>query len=1275
MLVSDRGLRIAAGESVTLSWVVENADWVHISPGPGSVAVTGSALLSPAATQIYQLTAGNGAGTSIQSVTVFVGVPVAAPELSEILASNDRGIKDQDGDREDWIELRNPNPFVLPLDTYALSDDPALTFPWSFPEGASIPAAGHLLIFASGKNRTGPELHSDFKLDADGDYLALLKNGELIEQWPADYPSSPIYPEIKQDSSYGIDSSGQFRFFNDPTPGASNGEGFLGFVKDTNFSLNRGVFTSPQTLEITSASPGASIRYTTDGTVPSSSHGTLYIGSLVISQTSVLRAIAYRDGFVPTDVDTQTYIFPADVIVSEVMNPEIAQDPRYRDQMEAGLRSLPVFSLVMENPGELDTSSEKPVSVEFLPTDEVKGFQVDAGVTHFGGYYTNFEKKNFRLYFRKIYGPGKLNYPLFDGFESGRSAVDQFDALDLRSGSHDMKMRGAYLSNRFTDNTMLEMGNYNPHGRFVHLFINGTYWGQYHLRERWNAAMAAEYFGGEKEGYEAINGNANIGGNFGEGIAYDGDGSGWQHIKQLAAGPTPWQDLPSRVDMAAYLDFMLLFMSGNSETEFRNINQSFDAGIGMQTYLNDADGFLRSPPDRTNNPGPGNLLSGLKSQGDPDFRMFLADRIQKHFFNRGVMTPERTLARLQQLVDATQLSFLCESARWTGTNAQGAQLYRYPTRTPGSWQSYQDMLLNNHLPALSGTMISRFRSHGLYPSTGAPQFNQDGGVVPPGFGLLVSAPSGSTTYITSNGEDPRLPGGAIHPDALAFTIVGNGLTLIAQGSNWHYLDDGSNQGTQWRNEGFNDSSWVIGPAQIGYGDGDEARVVSYGPNAANKFITTYLRKTFVVADPGEIETLVLELLRDDGAVVYLNGVEIVRSNLPGGSIISSTAASSAIGGSGESAYHQFTLDPAKLHAGTNTLAVEIHQAAPDSSDISFDLRLLATTGASDPAHVFTTSTVIMARSMVSGEWSALRNELFVVSQPPHAPVRGNLVISEIHYHPSDPTAAELAAIPDLKSGDFEFLELTNISTNPLRLDACAFTDGIDFLFGEDAILQPGGRLILCSNPAAFVLRHPVVIDGVFSSSLSNGGETLVLSDSSGQVLIEFSYGDSSSPNWPSAADGDGRSLVLIHPAGSADPADPYSWRASTTADGNPGTSDTVALGNPTTDSDHDGHPVLLEALLMSSDQSGNSLPIIETFFSTHPDGNDYLHLRIRRDLTVEASLEVQVTEDLLDWTRQAPIFQRTRHPDMTETLEYYFPSHLMDTSSRQRALMRIRVWQ
>src|SRR6266498_5229369 len=161
-------------------------------------------------------------------------------------------------------------------------------------------------------------------------------------------------------------------------------------------------------------------------------------------------------------------------------------------------------------------------------------------------------------------------------------------------------------------------------------------------------------------------------------------------------------------------------------------------------------------------------------------------------------------------------------------------------------------------------------------------------------------------------------------------------TLIAYGSTWKYLDNGTDQGTAWRGTSFNDTAWASGPAQLGYSsnpaENDEATIVSFGPDPNNKYITTYFRRTFSVSNPASYTNLVLYLLRDDAGVVYLNGTEIFRSpNLPGGTITNLTRATST----GENSIDLASVSAGLLVNGTNVVAVEMHQEAPTSSDLSF----------------------------------------------------------------------------------------------------------------------------------------------------------------------------------------------------------------------------------------------------------------------------------------------------------------------------------------------------
>lgn len=170
--------------------------------------------------------------------------------------------------------------------------------------------------------------------------------------------------------------------------------------------------------------------------------------------------------------------------------------------------------------------------------------------------------------------------------------------------------------------------------------------------------------------------------------------------------------------------------------------------------------------------------------------------------------------------------------------------------------------------------------------------------------------------------------------------------LIPMGASWRYFDKGYDLGTSWRKLHFNDSSWSSGLAELGYGDGGEATIVSYGPNVWKKYITTYFRKHFTVDDTSIYKSLILRIQRDDGAVVYLNGREVYRSNMPSGIIKYNTLAVKALDGIDEVSFEKAIINTNFLKNGDNVIAVEIHQVSPSSSDISFDFQLLGDKSAS-----------------------------------------------------------------------------------------------------------------------------------------------------------------------------------------------------------------------------------------------------------------------------------------------------------------------------------------
>lgn len=214
--------------------------------------------------------------------------------------------------------------------------------------------------------------------------------------------------------------------------------------------------------------------------------------------------------------------------------------------------------------------------------------------------------------------------------------------------------------------------------------------------------------------------------------------------------------------------------------------------------------------------------------------------------------------------------------------------------------------------------------------------NRGGWATGNALGIRISG-SGKRVAEAFDGSSPEAPMLVIKYYTTAAPDVPWGTFPITMNGTWRFSDNGANLGTAWTAPHYNDSSWKAGKPQLGYGDGDEATVIGFGPNANAKYITSYFRHTFTVSNLASMDSVVFNLIRDDGAIVYLNGTEIYRSNMPAGAVTFTTVASSAVGGADESRQFRFSLPKNVLLLGKNVLAVEVHQDAGTSSDLSFAL--------------------------------------------------------------------------------------------------------------------------------------------------------------------------------------------------------------------------------------------------------------------------------------------------------------------------------------------------
>ena len=624
--------------------------------------------------------------------------------------------------------------------------------------------------------------------------------------------------------------------FATPTPGGINSNAVLGKVSDTKFSKDRGFYDQPFQVEIETNTSGATIRYTLDGSAPTATNGSAYNGPITISTTSVLRAAAFKPGYQPSDVDTQTYLFLNDVLrqpatipagyptswngfpADHEVDPNVVNDPAYSGQMIDAMRSIPSLSLVLNkddmfgpqglyvNLSGTGVQWERPTSVEMIYPDGRDSMQINAGLRIQGGAGRNpslVTKHSFRLVFSARTGPTRLEFPFFDG-----SRVTEFDTITLRAGFNNSwnftpqaeQLRATYLEDEWMRATQRAMGQVSGQGNFVHLYINGMYWGLYNPTERPSAPFAASWYGGEKEEWDALNSSEPI----------DGDKVAWNTLQNLANGPggagaptlnwladdANYRAVLDYLDVENFIDYMLLnFYGGNNDWDDHNwyAARRRAPGEGFRFFSWDGERTLESITGQ-NRAGvnqadkPSRIYAQLRA--NPEFRLLFADRVHKHFFNGGALTPAVAAARFDQLAESIEMAILGESARWGDSR-------REPPYTRNiEWTTERNRKINQYFPARTTNVLNMLKPIGLYPSVDAPTLSRFGGEVAAGFQLTMSGGGGGVIYYTIDGSDPRAPvTGAVSPTAQIYSgpVTINASTRIKarllSGGTWSALDD------------------------------------------------------------------------------------------------------------------------------------------------------------------------------------------------------------------------------------------------------------------------------------------------------------------------------------------------------------------------------------------------------------------------------------------------------------------------------------------------------
>lgn len=783
---------------------------------------------------------------TITIASCLLQTALAVPRINEISAAGQSLFRDEDNATPDWLEIHNPDADAVQLGGWHLSDREGAIRKWTFP-AVTLQPGGYLVVFASGKNRkrASGELHTNFGLGSGGGQLTLARPDGTVVQ-TMNYPVQ--IPDVSWDGTRFL-SNPTPGLANDPTeepvthaPTFSQPRGFQSLPFDLSLTSSTPGAAIFYTLDGSEPTP-ASLRYTG----PLRISKTTVIRAVAAAASNDLSPLTARTFLFAADIVKQSPGGGApkgwpktwgDNRVDYGMDPAITGRAPYKGTIANDLRAVPSFSVIMSlnelfdpstgiyaNPFSKGREWERPMSLEYIEPTGGGGFEIPGGIRIRGGASRDpgNPKHSFQFRFRKEYGASHLDYPLL-----GEDGPERTDAFDLRwdhlvSWHYTNDVNSNQLQDIFGRDSQLAANGVAKRGHLCNLYINGQYWGLFYIDERVNGDYGANHFGGSPEDYDIIRFDPESGGpGLDDGSrrawreAYDLGAAGFEsnerYFRALGRNPDGTRNpgYEKLIDEENLIDYMLVgiwcgatdnpvvFGTENNWSSIRSRKGDFGFRFFVHDFelsMFDVDGnFIGGNPTQnelaahnSENVNPWHFWMALRTNAE--FRLKVADRVQKHFFNGGALTSEACVARWNARMQEMDRAIVAESARW-GDSQGGAGLGPVPVNpvvidpgvvrgpvsaqkrrrfTRNDWVNAATAKRDEYVSLRSEKMLQHLKDGELFPSTQAPVFSQFGGALPVGGTVELSNPNSSgTIYFTLNGGDPRLVGGAVAPDALTY---------------------------------------------------------------------------------------------------------------------------------------------------------------------------------------------------------------------------------------------------------------------------------------------------------------------------------------------------------------------------------------------------------------------------------------------------------------------------------------------------------------------------
>ena len=473
--------------------------------------------------------------------------PITGLYINELMAAN-ASYLDEFGEADDWVELYNSSAESINIGGLYLTDDFDKPDKWQIALPQEVPAGGFVVLWADDDDEQGG-LHTSFKLSADGEEVGLFQKlgDDFLELDAISFEAMSI------DISYGrlTDGGSEWGYFVDYSPAMSNNGAAQFLDVEVGFSLDDGIYLGQQTLSLSVPDAAASIHYTLDGKTPSIDDP-LYDNPILLTTSTVVSARAFKPGFVGKQTTTGVYLIDES---NDLFQLNIQLDPKYLWDEETGMYvkgTNGITGFCSEEPRNWNQDWEYPGQVTLFEADGRKAFKVNAGVKIGGGCSRGSKMKSFNFFLRKgQYGDEKVEYRLFEQLD-----IDEFKRFKVRNGGNDfnqMLFRDAAIHELVRGQMDMDIMAYRP----VIVYLNGTYWGVYGLREFFNEDYIASHHEVDDENLDMI---TNPFAPWGE--VKEGEGASFEALQEFIAendlvDPSNYQTVADQIDINEFLNYFI----------------------------------------------------------------------------------------------------------------------------------------------------------------------------------------------------------------------------------------------------------------------------------------------------------------------------------------------------------------------------------------------------------------------------------------------------------------------------------------------------------------------------------------------------------------------------------------------------------------------------------------------------------------------------------------------------------------------------------------------